>query len=105
MEVDILSGPTRTIRVAFFPLTGSEPAQLICITTTEVSKLLAATQALQLSEASLQTLSARLLQVQDEERRHMARDLHDTIGQELAVAVMRVEQIAKDLGLPEAEVR
>jgi len=35
----------------------------------------------------------------------MARDLHDTIGQELAVAVMRVEQIAKDLSSPDADVR
>jgi len=105
LEIEVVSGAKRTIRVAFFPLIRGEPDQLIGITTTEVTKLVEATQALQQSEASLQTLSARLLQVQDEERRHMARDLHDTIGQELAVAVMRVEQIAKDLGLPEAQVR
>src|SRR5262249_12119949 len=105
LEIEVVSGAKRTVRVVFFPLTGGGPEHLIGITTTEVTKLVEATQALQQSEASLQSLSARLLQVQDDERRHMARDLHDTIGQELAVAVMRVEQIAKDLGLPEAEVR
>ncbi len=31
--------------------------------------------------AELQNLSQRLLQVQDEERRKIARDLHDTTGQ------------------------
>ena len=34
--------------------------------------------------AELQSLSQRLLQVQDEERRKVARDLHDTTGQTLA---------------------
>src|SRR4029077_9335487 len=34
--------------------------------------------------AELQNLSQRLLQVQDEERRKVARDLHDTTGQTLA---------------------
>ncbi len=34
--------------------------------------------------AELQRLSQRLLQVQDEERRKVARDLHDTTGQTLA---------------------
>lgn len=34
--------------------------------------------------AELETLSQRLLQVQDEERRKLARDLHDTTGQTLA---------------------
>jgi signal transduction histidine kinase len=35
----------------------------------------------------LQNLSQRLLQVQDEERRKVARDLHDTTGQTLAALV------------------
>jgi PAS domain S-box-containing protein len=37
---------------------------------------------------ALQRLSARLITMQDEERRRIARDLHDGLGQELAVAKM-----------------
>src|SRR5262249_7137898 len=102
-----VSGAKRTIRVSFVPLAEGNPEPLIGVMATEVTKLVDAAEALQQSEASLQTLSARLLQVQDEERRHMARDLHDTVGQELAVAVMRVEQIAKDIDssqVPEVDI-
>jgi len=64
---------------------------------TETTRLEEASKALRDSETTLQSLSARLLRIQDEERRHLARDLHDTIGQDLAVAVMRVDRIAKDV--------
>jgi two-component system, NarL family, sensor kinase len=40
--------------------------------------------------AELQRLSQRLLQVQDEERRKIARDLHDTTGQTLAALKISV---------------
>src|ERR1700737_3401719 len=40
--------------------------------------------------AELQNLSQRLLKVQDEERRRLARDLHDSTGQTLAALKIRV---------------
>jgi len=40
------------------------------------------------AQRSLRSLSDRLLQVQDEERRRMGRELHDMIGQSLAVVTM-----------------
>jgi two-component system, NarL family, sensor kinase len=40
--------------------------------------------------AKLQNLSQRLLQVQDEERRKLARDLHDSTGQTLAALKISV---------------
>jgi len=40
------------------------------------------------AEESLRELSGRLLQVQDEERRHFARELHDSAGQMLAALGM-----------------
>lgn len=40
----------------------------------------------------LRDLSRRLLQAQDEERRHIARELHDSAGQTLAVLEMQVSQ-------------
>jgi len=43
--------------------------------------------------AELQKLTHRLLKVQDEERRKLARDLHDTTGQTLVVLKMAVSQL------------
>ena len=43
----------------------------------------------------LRELSRRLLQAQDEERRHIARELHDSAGQTLAVLGMNLTQLAQ----------
>jgi len=96
---------TRTIHVSFIPLRRAESGAQIGMVATETTKLVQSTAALKVSETALQSLSTRLLQVQDEERRHLARDLHDTIGQELAVAIMRVEQMAKHADSPDVDLR
>lgn len=46
-------------------------------------------------EESLRELSARLLNAQDEERRRIARELHDTVGQYMAHAKMGLESLLK----------
>jgi PAS domain S-box-containing protein len=43
-------------------------------------------------------LSARLLQVQDEERRRIARELHDGVGQLLSAVGMNISQILREKG-------
>jgi PAS domain S-box-containing protein len=43
--------------------------------------------------ADARQLSARLLQMQDEERRRLARELHDSAGQMVAALLMNVDQI------------
>ena len=43
-------------------------------------------------------LSARLLQVQDEERRRIARELHDGVGQLLAAVGMNISQVVSEKG-------
>ena len=45
---------------------------------------------------SLRELSARLLQVRDEERRRIARELHDSIGQLLAALAMNIGSLNRD---------
>ncbi len=44
----------------------------------------------------LRDLSGRLLRMQDEERRHIARELHDSAGQTLAALGMNLAQLAED---------
>jgi len=41
-------------------------------------------------------LAGRLIHLQDEERRRIARDLHDSVGQSLAAAAMNLSVIAKE---------
>ncbi len=48
------------------------------------------------AELSLRELSGRLLQLQDEERRHIARELHDSAGQTLAALSMQLTPLAED---------
>ncbi|MDP9132506.1 MAG: sensor histidine kinase [Nitrospirota bacterium] len=54
--------------------------------------------ALATSRQELQDLTARLLTVQEEERRRISRDLHDDINQRLAMLVVQVESL--DTSLP-----
>ncbi len=48
--------------------------------------------------AELQSLSQRLLRVQDEERRRVARDLHDSTGQTLTALKICVDLLQQKLG-------
>jgi PAS domain S-box-containing protein len=51
-------------------------------------------------------LSARVLQAQDEERRHIARELHDSLGQYLSVVGMNIGTLARTVnGLSEEQAR
>jgi signal transduction histidine kinase len=49
------------------------------------------------SNQSLRELSARFLQLQDEERRRIARELHDSVGQMLAALGMNLDAVGTDL--------
>jgi signal transduction histidine kinase len=51
------------------------------------------TQALEATNQGLRQLSARLLRVQDEERRRIARDLHDSTGQIVALLSMNLSAL------------
>src|ERR1700716_3087350 len=51
----------------------------------------------------LRRLSTRLMTAQDEERRRIARDLHDGIGQELAAAKIMLDSMLQPSRVPEKE--
>jgi len=59
----------------------------------EVAERREAERRLRDSELSLRELSGHLLRTQDEERRHLGRELHDTIGQYLAVLKMGLDSL------------
>jgi PAS domain S-box-containing protein len=56
-------------------------------------QILQQAEILELANQGLRDLSARLLQVQDEERRRIARDLHDSTGQALALLSMNLSAL------------
>ena len=59
-------------------------------------RVLVRTQELEQKNAELRKLSARLLQIQDEERRRIARELHDSVGQLLAAINMNISNVSKE---------
>ena len=63
----------------------------------EVAQRKRAEEALRQEEHSLRELSGRLLRLQDEERRRLARDLHDSTGQKLVALTL-------ELGMFEAQL-
>jgi signal transduction histidine kinase len=62
------------------------------------------TAQLQQSNQNLRELSARLLRVQDDERRRIARDLHDSTGQALTALKLELAGIQKELAPRNPEV-
>ena len=59
----------------------------------EIAQRTEAQRKLHDSEKSLRQLSLRLLQTQDEERRRIGRDLHDSVGQYLVGLKMKVDSL------------
>ncbi len=59
------------------------------------------------AENAMKTLSGRLIEAQEQERRRIARDLHDDINQRLAVLNIELQKLAEDApdSLPELRQR
>jgi PAS domain S-box-containing protein len=64
----------------------------------QVAQRLSAEEKLAGSEQSLRELSHHLLRTQDEERRRIGRELHDSLGQYLAILKMNMESLQSFLG-------
>jgi PAS domain S-box-containing protein len=66
--------------------------------TAEVAERKSAEAKLATSEKSLRDLSLHLLRTQDQERKRIGRDLHDSLGQYLAVLKMNLESLESGVG-------
>lgn len=87
----------RIVYLSFLPI-HIDGTTTIGIVATEMTEQIRTKATLQTMKASLQTLSARMLQVQDEERRRLSRELHDSTGQEISLAIMAIERVAREVG-------
>lgn len=94
----------RTIRLTLSPVR-EQGGHTICVVATELTELVETNEALRVSEISLRQLSARLLKLQDEERRRIARDLHDTTGQKIAVLAMALDRLTKLVDTRKTDVK
>lgn len=96
----------RLVKLALNPVSSSVP-RTVCVVATELTELIEANEALKSNEESLRQLSARLLKLQDEERRRIARDLHDVTGQKLVIQAMALSQVLtrEQSGLDEESLR
>ncbi|MDQ2840715.1 MAG: PAS domain-containing protein [Acidobacteriota bacterium] len=68
-------------------------------------RVLVTEEALDNTTEELRRLTARLFSAQEEERRRVARDLHDGLGQDVAVLEMQVQEIEQSLPPEDCSVR
>jgi PAS domain S-box-containing protein len=70
-----------------------ETGKPLCMigTAQDITERKRAEEALQRANAQLHVLSRRLFQVQEDERRHLARELHDQMGQALTAAKLNLQ--------------
>jgi PAS domain S-box-containing protein len=64
---------------------------------TDITERKAMEEALRSSEKKLRFLSSRVLTAQEEERRRLARELHDELGQDLATLKLELRSLKKNL--------
>jgi len=75
---------------SFFPITREGAV------TTQIGIVVQDISALKRAENTVRWLSGRLLQLRDDERRRLARDLHDSLGQTLTAVKMNLSYLARD---------
>lgn len=84
-------------RVTRFADASGRPVGLIGMAH-DITQRKRAEEALRESAGRLQVLSRRVVEVQEEERRHLARELHDEIGQSLTAIAISLQTIKRSGG-------
>src|SRR5437588_11359213 len=99
IDIDTYNGERKTIQNSTAPIRNVE-GQLVgaVIVNQDVTERARAEEAVQESANRLQHLSRRLLAVQEEERRHLSRELHDEFGQLLASITLHLHAARRVAG-------
>jgi PAS domain S-box-containing protein len=74
---------------------GSTPLVIAMVSDVTAQKIAEAN--LHQRDRELQQLAGRLIEAQEEERRHIARELHDDVGQQEALLAIRLQNIEREL--------
>jgi PAS domain S-box-containing protein len=91
VDIETFDGQKKTIQNSAAPIRNAEGViQGAVIVNEDVTERVRAEEALRHALDRLQHLSRRLLEVQEEERRHIARELHDEFGQLLATITLHL---------------
>lgn len=100
-------GEWRLLEVQGVRPLGSPPVQGMIVTSRDITDRERCSERLERSRRRLRRLSHRLLEVQDEQRRRLSRELHDSLGQTLTALRIRVEGLLSGRrdGAPRREER
>lgn len=85
------NGHTHTLMVLKFPMRDAMGSRLICGVGIDISERRKMEEALQAANRQLQALSGRVIEIQESERRYVARELHDEIGQALTAVKINLQ--------------
>ncbi|MGC1107888.1 MAG: response regulator [Candidatus Acidiferrales bacterium] len=94
IELELSGVQKRLVRLSLSPVKDAD-LQAICAVATDLTELSDANDALKTNEQALRQLSTRLLELQDEERRRISRDLHDVTGQKLALQWIALSRMTR----------
>ncbi len=88
----------RDILVSYSPIEGPGGIDRIACVLQDITERKRAAKELEEANRQLRFLSRRLFEVQEEERRHLARELHDEIGQALTAAKINLQSVTGNGG-------
>jgi PAS domain S-box-containing protein len=90
---DIIAFNKHSYQLFEYPFTDSDGTQLMLHMGIDITERKTAEQELRESEVKLRFLSSRLLSLQEQERKRLASELHDSISQTLSAAKFGLESI------------
>jgi PAS domain S-box-containing protein len=86
-------------------LNSSGPRPLVLATLEDITERRFALEELQRAHAELQQFTPRLISAQEDERRRISRELHDDIGQRLALLRIELEMVEQKMPIEDAGKR
>jgi two-component system sensor histidine kinase UhpB len=86
-------GQSHTLMVLKFTMRDATGSRFVCGVGVDISERRKMEEALQAANRQLQALSGRVLEIQEGERRHVARELHDEIGQALTAVKINLQSL------------